>query len=436
MWRAPHALTSHTAVQISRRVTETADLDVLIIGAGAAGIAAASTLHSLGRRVLVLEARDRIGGRAHTDTQTLGVPFDLGAGWLHNANRNPLVRVIRQRGGELRESNREDGGLYEAGIASRPSDACSYRLAEKRLFVRAFLKTLGGLRDSPLSAAVGNDHWKQLIAAQVTAGDIGADPHEISIQDILSIRKSGADLVPPEGVGTLISILAQGLPIKLNAPVASLAWGGAQGVSASGQFGTAGGRAAIVTLPTNLLADRDISFSPALPHDFITAFARLPLSCMLKIGFRLSHVPADYPEFTIGMGQVRAGNAHVMHIRPAERVVTILTGGAIARELTAKGEATVLETGRAILSDIFGSRAPALIERCIVSTWDRDCYSRGAYSVAIPGHARAREIYQHALAGGQVVFAGEAGGGDLAMTIAGAWRSGISAAQRTHCYLR
>lgn len=414
----------------------TGDPEVVILGAGAAGIAAARTLHLLGRRVQILEARNRVGGRAVTESTALGATFDVGPAWLHNSTINPLVRIARDNGIALTESDRENGWLYETGVRADASDVDAYQNAESRLYTTAALITLGGLFDAPLSAAAGNDPWKRLIARQLTAGDIGADPTDISIQDLLSLSDRGTDVIPAGGVGTLIASLAQGLPIRFDAPVTHLQWGGANGVTAIGGFGAVDARVALVTLPTNLIVDGSLTFAPALPTDVAADFANLPLGLLMKIAFRLSALPAGYPEFAVGLREIRVAHAHVVHLRPTDRIVTVLTGGSLARELSSQGQAGVLGFGRDILVDIFGANVLNLIERSTWTAWDRDPYSKGAYSVARPGHADAREVYGRSLGGGQVVFAGEGGGGELAMTIGGAWRSGVAAAQRIHRSLR
>src|SRR5205823_14959260 len=74
------------------------DLDVAVIGAGAAGLAAATTLVARGFAVQVVEARDRIGGRAHTDRSQYGVPIDLGCAWLHSADINPFRAIGAELG--------------------------------------------------------------------------------------------------------------------------------------------------------------------------------------------------------------------------------------------------------------------------------------------------------------------------------------------------
>src|SRR6202167_2594833 len=72
------------------------EVDVAIIGAGAAGLGAARTLEHSGLSIIVLEARDRVGGRGHTVMASPEVTFDLGCGWLHSAHRNPFVKIAKE----------------------------------------------------------------------------------------------------------------------------------------------------------------------------------------------------------------------------------------------------------------------------------------------------------------------------------------------------
>src|SRR6201990_531314 len=74
------------------------EADIVVIGAGAAGIAAARRIQAANRKVIVVEADARLGGRCWTDSKTFDVPFDRGARWLHNPETNPMVKLARSAG--------------------------------------------------------------------------------------------------------------------------------------------------------------------------------------------------------------------------------------------------------------------------------------------------------------------------------------------------
>ena len=99
------------------------DLDVVVVGAGVAGLAAARTLRDQGMRVLVLEARDRIGGRVHTVRPWGAVPLELGASWIHGLERNPVARLARNLGLDLARTDYESHALYDSSGRRQSDDA-------------------------------------------------------------------------------------------------------------------------------------------------------------------------------------------------------------------------------------------------------------------------------------------------------------------------
>ena len=84
-----------------KRALQSSDVDVVVVGAGAAGLSAARTLTEKGHSVAVLEARSRIGGRAFTESNTFGVPYDHGCHWLHDESSNPWVKYGQDHGFDL-----------------------------------------------------------------------------------------------------------------------------------------------------------------------------------------------------------------------------------------------------------------------------------------------------------------------------------------------
>jgi monoamine oxidase len=114
-----------------------ANVDVVIVGAGSAGLHAAHRLRQLGKSVAILEARSRIGGRAYTDKETFGVPFDRGCAWLHKADDNPYTPLARQWNYTLQEHDTTLEGLYfrdrEASAEARAAIARAEESLDARL---------------------------------------------------------------------------------------------------------------------------------------------------------------------------------------------------------------------------------------------------------------------------------------------------------------
>lgn len=407
---------------------------MIVIGAGAAGIAAARLLLAAGRSVAVLEARPRVGGRAVTDTVRLGAPFDLGAAWLHNADDNPLRPLALAAGFALADSDalRQEQtriGDRVATAAEAAAYGAAWQAQEARIAARA---TAGGADISVAEAAALEGPWAATIAAW--QGDIisAAPLDRISLQDFHATALDGRNLMPEPGFGTLLARLAEGLPVRLDAAVTRLAWGGRQ-VVAEGGFGTLRARAAVVTLPTALLAAEALRFDPPLPPAVLQAAADLPLGAVAKVGFRAcGEARLGLPAFSSVDRQIGPGEALVaMSAWPFGRpILTCHVGGDAAAALEMEGDAALESFMRAELARRFGAAAPAALRPApIVTAWRRDPWSRGVYSHARIGRAAARGVLAQPLAGGRLCLAGEACDARLAGTVGGAWRSGEAAAR-------
>jgi monoamine oxidase len=416
----------------------TAEVDVLVIGAGAAGIAAARAVRAAGRSVAVLEARARVGGRVATDHR-LGAPFDLGAAWLHNAEDNPLVALAAQAGARLVDSDalRQEHTL----VGDRPvteAERAAYDAAWDDFATRTEARAAAGGADCSVAEAAPRDGpWDATVAAW--QGDIiaAAPLDRISLFDFVAIALNGANRLPEQGFGTLLAGLAEGLPIHLSAPVARLSWGGARAV-AEGGFGTLRAGAVIATLPTPLLAAGSLRFDPPLPAEVSQAALDLPLGTVAKVGFR-GATGLELPPFSSIDRQVRPGEPLVaMSARPFGRdILACHVGGDAAAALEAEGDAALEAFMRAEAARRFGAAAARTLQAGpIVTDWLRDPFARGVYSYAKVGRASARAILAAPLAGGRLCLAGEACHARLAGTVGGAWLAGEEAARAAVAALR
>ncbi len=408
------------------------DPDILVIGAGAAGIAAARAIQAAGRSVAVLEARPRPGGRAWTNTETLGAPYDLGATWLHCADENPLVGLAARQGVTLIDSDavrREHTRIGRRAVTARQDAA--YLAAWAAMEARIEAAAAGP--DVSLAAGAGfAGPWGPTMAQW--QGDIisAAPVARISLRDFHANALVGGNRLPEHGLGAFIVALAAGLPIRLAAPVTRLAWGGSHAV-AEGPFGTIRARAVIATLPTSLLAADALRFDPPLPPEVMQAAHDLPLGTVAKAGFRVvGEDRLGLAPFTSCDRRVTADESLVAMSfwafgRP---ILSCHVGGDAAAGLEREGDAAVEAFIRGEIAVRFGVKAARLFRPgALVSSWLRDPWSRGVYSYARIGCAGARAILATPLAEGRLCLAGEACDIGQAGTVGGAWRSGEAAAK-------
>jgi len=409
------------------------DPDVLVIGAGCAGIAAARELATRGRRCVVLEAGRRAGGRAWTESASLGVPFDHGASWLHQAEDNPLTPFAHALGFAPIDHDRvRERLLFAHGRLATAEERAAFAAAEEAFWAAIEAAAADGGPDRPAAAAAPRGGpWDATVAHWEGAQICGAELSCLSLHDFAATALAGPNLMLRAGVGGLVARLAESLPIRLGARVDRLRWGG-RSVVAEGPFGSVAARAAIVTVSTGVLAAGAIAFDPPLPAETEAAIRALPLGLLTKIAFRADSPGApDLPPFASLHRRVEHGADRPMSwlSRPfGEPVLIAFAGGSRASELAGDPRRAEAEA-RAEAAKVFGARAAAALGRATVTRWAEDPLFRGAYSHAVPGGRAARATLARPLAEGRLRFAGEACHPRFAATVAGAWLSGIAAAR-------
>ncbi|MBM5810769.1 MAG: FAD-dependent oxidoreductase [Gammaproteobacteria bacterium] len=409
--------------------------EVVIVGAGAAGLAAARQLLGAGLPVLVLEARDRIGGRALTDG-SLGFNWDRGCSRLHSSAINPWVDDARRNDFEL-GSDRQERHFYEAAQRLSGAQTAGYRDVSARL--RAELAEAGrrGL-DIPAEAAVTlatrSHPWYPLAAASLTAWE-GTEPANFSALDRYQFVERGEDLLIPRGYGTLLAHYGRSIDVRLRTPVRRIRWGG-RGVAVETGAGTVTARAVIVALPVAVIASGAVAFEPHLPAAIQAAHHDLPLGLMNKVAlrFRRNVFPREVTEF---LRLRRADGRGLNHeLRPQSSNACVSTSaGSVAHELEATGEAAAIEYALAELTTMLGSELRKQFERGAATAWSSDPFSRGSYSYCVPGRYGARALLCRPLAD-RVVFAGEHTEQSAYGTLHGARRSGERAARQVLALLR
>lgn len=416
----------------------TQSVDVVIVGAGVAGLGAVAQLRETGLTCLVLEAADRIGGRAWT-TRLGSAAFDQGAAWLHMAERNPLVDIARAHGEPLRNSDRERSRRrFIAGRPASATDLAAYETAWDR-FGRIARARAARAPDTSLAEAVApmrDDPWLDTILTFEATLIAAADPARLSLRDWHDNALEGTNLSVEGGLGAFVArrLPAPDAMVRLRTPVTRIAWGGAGGnVVVDTPDGTLHARAAIVTVSTGVLAAGAIGFDPPLPARARDAIAGLPMGLLSKVALRAAGPDRlDVPDSCSLNRQVAHGERSMYFLAwpyGADHVIGFI-GGSAAWDLARAGKASARAFALDELRALLGGRVNAAVAETVVTEWANDPLHLGAYAYALPGHAGARAVLAEPLADGHLVFAGEAACTDgLAGTVGGAWISGQNAAR-------
>lgn len=418
----------------------TREVDIAIVGAGAAGLAAARRARDFGLSFTVVEAKARIGGRAHTDTETFGVPWDRGAHWLHSAAINPLTRIAEALGEPyLKRETFRNGNLHLGSrwASAREREDCNARMEASFDAVHALGEA--GF-DVPAAQALDRSgRWYRLIE-HVHEAISAFPPERISALDLAHYRDSGENWPLQRGYGALIAAYGASVPVSLETPVTSIDWRD-KGVVLETPKGALKARAVIVTVSTNVLARGLIRFSPVLPDTLQAALESVPTGGADKVALQFSRNVFGLPDTShASFIDERDPARHAMsfQIRPfgSELAIAYL-GGRFAEDVEAAGEAVMIDMARAALADMFGSSILDHVVMAAATGWNGDPHTLGAYSSALPGCADQRAVLARPL-DEKVFLAGEAVHPFWFSTVQGAFLSGVDAVERAaaaigHC---
>jgi monoamine oxidase len=403
-------------------------VDVAIIGAGAAGLGAANALKSSGLSVLVLEARNRVGGRAHTIMASPDVTFDVGCGWLHSADENSFVKIAEQLGFEI---NRSLPPWRERahGKAFPQEDRDDFIRALNAFYDRAEhaevqAKKSGRDGAANLCLEPGN-RWNPMIDAISTYIN-GCELDQVSLLDMGAYEDTDINWRVRRGYGALIAAYGATCPLALNCVVTVIDHSGKR-VRIQTSQGTLTADRVIVTVPTNLIADEAIRFRPPLPAK-VDAARGLPLGLADKVTLAL-----DEPDALPVEGNLRGATMRTemgtYHMRPfGQPCIEGFFGGRFAQSLEDAGEGAIAAASIDEIVSFLGNDFRRKLKPLAESRWAHDPFARGSYSHALPGHAGDRAVLA-APVDGRLFFAGEATSPGFFSTAHGARDSGERAAE-------
>jgi monoamine oxidase len=403
------------------------EVDVAIIGAGAAGLGAAHALANSGLSVIVLEARDRVGGRGHTILVAPDILFDVGCGWLHSADKNSFVEIATRLNFEI-DKGRPPWREQSFDDAFPRDERLDFMAALDAFYERAH-KAADEAAKSGRDAAANiylepGNRWNPMIDAISTYVN-GCELDQVSILDMEAYEDTGINWRIRHGYGALMTAYAAGLPVALNTQVTRIDHSGKR-VQLETSQGTLSATKVIVTVPTNLIADESIRFHPTLPAK-VDAARTLPLGLADKVVLALAEPEALPKDGNLRGATLRTATG-AFHLRPfGQACIEGFFGGRFAQELEDAGDGAIAAQAIDEISALLGSDFRRKLSPLAHSRWAHDPFARGSYSHALPGHAPARAILA-APVDDRLFFAGEATSPNFFTTAHGARDSGERAA--------
>jgi monoamine oxidase len=419
------AASAALAARPSVRAAPLREADVVIVGAGAAGIAAARRIVAAKRKVVVLEAADHAGGRCITDTTTFGVPYDRGAHWIHMPDINPVTKAAPRRGLDIYPAPASQKVRIGRRYARQGEleEFLAVRVRANRAITEAARKG-----DTACEQALPRDlgDWRAAVEFVLGPFGCGKELAEVSAVDFTKSAERDVDAFCRQGFGTLLASLAQGVPIELSTPATAIDL--RRNVEVETPKGTIVARAAIVTVSTNVIASGAIKFTPALPPRQLDAMAKLALGSYDHIALELANNPLGLESDDLVFEKAaNTRTAAILANIAGTSLCFVEVGGKFGRDLAGQGEAAMVDFAADWLAGLYGTDVKKTIKRSHATRWTQEPRALGAFSVAAPGGESARRTLMEPVHD-TIWFAGEAAHETLWGTVGGAWESGERAA--------
>jgi len=403
------------------------DFDVLIVGAGAAGIAAARRVAAAGRRFVVLEASERWGGRCFTDMRTFRIPYERGARWIYMPDLNPLAKLALKAGLDIYPM--PAGQRLRIGLRDAREGETEDFFANLVRCNRGISDAARGKVDVSCAQALPNDlgDWRPTMEFVLGNFGCGKALSDISAMDLAKSAEREVAAFCRQGLGTLVGKLAFGSPIQFSSPVTRIAWGDRL-VEAETRGTLLTARAAIVTASTAVLASGKIKFQPGLPARHAEAIGKLGLGSYEHVAIEFTGNPLGLrSDDLIFEKAADPRTAALLGNVSGSRLCVVEVAGRLAADLAGDGAAAMTPFAIDWLAGLFGSGLKRAVERTHATRWTKEPWVLGAFSAAAPGgqwarRALAEPVDEH------LWFAGEAVHETLWGTLGGAWEAGERAA--------
>ena len=441
--------TTVTVLPIIQRGKGGNQAEVIVIGAGASGLAAAKAIQAEGKKVIVLEARNRLGGRVWSNRIWPDVTLDMGASWIHGIDGNPLtvlaksynlttvptdadLLVLHDTDGKLLTDNQLTAveTLFEKVATKLEELRTQYEADdEDDISLQAALDII--LPKMKLSQA---ELIQLNYAVNVTIEhEYAADVAKLSLYywDADDSQFSGADVLFPNGYDQIFQNLAAQLDVRLEQVVSEIAYSD-EGVKVTTSQGEFTAEQAVITLPVGVLKKGVVKFSPPLPEAKQTAINHLGMGVLNKVYLRFPEMFWDEEADWIGYMSANKGEwSEFVNIAKAvqQPILLCFNAGAYGTKIEALTDEQIVAAAMQTLRTMYGAQIPDPTA-WLITRWLSDPFAYGSYSYRAVDATSEDHDALAAPVGKRLFFAGEATSRDNSATVHGAYLSGLAAASQ------
>ncbi|MEQ9260717.1 MAG: NAD(P)/FAD-dependent oxidoreductase [Roseovarius sp.] len=407
------------------------DVDVVIVGAGIAGLSAARALLDAGHSLTVIESAGRIGGRAYTESESLGVHFDHGCSWINHGDTNPWALLAKRAGFELYDHTDASSTYYVDGKLADTAQRGVYNAGWGA--VTSALAEAGEAGIDVPASSVMPEGVDGIGPPQTWIGpmDWGVDFANLSTADYWNSEDSYKDFMVPKGLGSVVADFGKDIPVSLDTPAQRIGWSGS-GVEVETPKGTIRAKACICTVSTGVLNAGSIRFTPGLPDWKEQAIDDVPMGLLAKVALkfddtRLGFVPNAWLDYYVP-NKMPAEAAYFLTWPFEDPYMVGFIGGEFGWELSRAGEAEAVDFVLGEVVKMAGSDARKAFAGGILTDWATNPHVLGGYGAARPGRFAAREALARPV-DDRLFFAGEAVATPFNALCSGAFYSGRDTAK-------